>query len=49
MCHRNQLLGCALMSLGVGIFVGTLLSSGFLCCLIGLAALLSGLWLCQKR
>ena len=49
MCRNNQLVGCSLISFGLGILVGTILKSGFLCCLIGLGMLVLGFCILQKR
>jgi len=49
MCRRNQLLGCAILTFGVGVLVGTWLESGFFCHLLGLLALFSGIAVCRGK
>ena len=46
MCRRNKLLGCVLISFAVGVFLGSLISSGFWCgclavcaCCLGIAVI----------
>ncbi len=49
MCRRNQLLGCALLTFGLGVLVGTWLESGLFCHLFGMFAIFSGLAVCRKK
>ena len=36
MCRKNQLLGCVLLSFGLGLLLGSLISSGFWCCCLAM-------------
>ena len=49
MCRRNQLCGCVLLSLGVGVLIGTWLESGFFCLLVGLLLVFLGIGTCRKK
>ena len=49
MCRRNQLLGCAILTFGVGVLVGTWLESGLFCHLFGFLALFLGIAICRGK
>lgn len=49
MCRRNQLLGCSIAALGVGVLIGTWIESGFFGHLLGLFAICIGLTVCRKK
>lgn len=38
MCRKNKLLGCVLISFGVGLFLGSVIGSGFWCSCLALGA-----------
>ena len=49
MCRHNQAIGCALMSFGLGVLIGSLLTSGFFSFVIGIGSLILGFLLLQKK
>jgi len=49
MCRRNQLLGCTIIALGIGVLIGTWLESGFFCHLFGFCAIGIGLVVCKRK
>lgn len=48
MCRQNQLRGMLLLGLGLGLLVGCCLESAFLCCALGVGAVMGG-FLCLLR
>jgi len=48
MCRQNQLYGGCLLAFGLGILVGTWLSSGLLCHLFGFGLVLLGFFVLRK-
>ena len=48
MCKKNELLGTAIMAIGVGLLLSLLFSSQFAMAIIGIGLLLCGL-LCARR
>ena len=42
MCRQNQLWGCALMALGLGVLIGIWLKGGFFCSVLGFGLLVAG-------
>lgn len=49
MCRRNQLRGCCLIALGLGMLLGHCLESLLICVAIGLGALVLGFGICRQR
>lgn len=49
MCRKNQLLGCALAAIGVGVLLSQLMGGGILCAIIALALIGAGVVLAGKR
>ena len=49
MCRRNQLFGCAIVTFGLGVLVGTWLESGLFCHLFGLLAVFCGISVCRRK
>lgn len=49
MCKRNEMLGSCLMALGAGMLISMFFRSDFILCLLGLAALIGGLFCCRQR
>ncbi len=49
MCRRNQLVGVALIALGVGILIGVRLADSFLVCCLAVAAAAFGFGLLSKK
>lgn len=49
MCRRNHLCGCALVTFGLGLLIGTWLESGFVCFFIGLGIISLGFWCMKKK
>lgn len=49
MCRRNQLLGIGLMGFGVGLLAARLFESEFFCGCVGVAALVVGVMVMQKK
>lgn len=49
MCKRNQLLGLGIMGFGVGLLTAQLFESGFFCGCVGVAAMLVGFCVVQKK
>ncbi len=49
MCRQNQLIGCALLTFGLGVLIGTWLESGFICHVLGFGLLLAGACIAGKK
>ena len=49
MCRKNCVLGCSLVSLGVGILAGFCLGSWFFCACSSLALIILGILILRKR
>ncbi len=49
MCRQNQLRGFAIMAFGLGLLIGCCIESGFWCCMLGIAAIILGFGLLQKK
>lgn len=49
MCRKNQLCGCALITFGIGLLIGTWLDSGFFSFLIGVGITSLGFWCIGKK
>ena len=49
MCRKNQLCGCALITFGLGLLIGTWLESGFFSFLIGIGIMALGFWCAGKK
>lgn len=49
MCRRNQLWAFVLIAFGLGLLVGLCLSSGFVCCCLGIGAVVMGLFVLQRK
>ncbi len=49
MCRYNQLWGCVLAAFGFGILIGTWLSGGFVCHLLGFSGLIVGCCLLRNK
>lgn len=49
MCRRNQLCGFALLAFSLGLFVGTMLESGFVCFFLGMGLMGMGFWCIGKK
>ena len=48
MCRQNQLYGSCLLMFGVGVLVGTWLSSGLVCHLMGFGLVVLGVCILRK-
>lgn len=49
MCRRNQLRGCLILGLGLGLVIGQCLESGFLCNWGGIALIILGVCTLQRK
>lgn len=49
MCRRNQLLGCILLALGLGLLIGLWIDGGFLAHCCGFGFIIFGCSLAGKR
>ena len=49
MCRQNVLYGGCLLAFGVGILIGTWLTSGLVCHLFGIGLIILGFWVLRKR
>ena len=49
MCRKNQLLGWAAVSFGLGLLIGNGLESGLLCLCAGLGIIVSGFCMCRRK
>ncbi len=49
MCRQNQLWGCALLTFGLGVLIGTWLHSGFICHILGFALIFLGLGFVRRK
>lgn len=49
MCRHNQLLGCAIMALGIGLLIGLSLKGGFFCVCLGFGLLIAGVCVAGKK
>ena len=49
MCRRNQLWGCCMIALGLGLLIGLCIASGFVCGCLGEGAVVLGLCLIQRK
>ncbi len=49
MCRRNQLFGCTMMALGLGILIGIWLEKTTVCALMGFGVLVLGFWCLGKK
>ena len=49
MCRRNQLRGCLILGIGLGVEIGYLLDSWILCCLGGIALIIAGFCMINHR
>lgn len=49
MCRQNQLYGGCLLAFGLGVLIGTWLTSGLLCHLIGFGLIVLGFCIIRRR
>ncbi len=49
MCKRNQLLGVAMVSFGLGLLAASLFESGLFCGFVAVASIVAGITVIQKR
>lgn len=49
MCRKNQLCGCALITFGLGLLIGSWLGAGFMCFCIGVGIMVLGCWCSRKK
>lgn len=49
MCRLNQLRGWILIAFGAGLLIGCWIASGFLCCCLGIGAILLGIGVMHRR
>ena len=49
MCRQNQLYGSCLLAFGLGVLIGTWLTSGLLCHLIGFGLIALGILVIRRR
>ncbi len=49
MCRKNQLLGIATAAFGLGLLVASCFESAFLCGCVGIAAIVVGIVILQKK
>ena len=49
MCRQNQLYGSCLLAFGLGVLIGTWLTSGLLCHLIGFGLIVLGILVIRRR
>ena len=49
MCRQNQMYGGCLLAFGVGILIGTWLTSGFLCHFLGFGLIVLGFGVLRKH
>lgn len=49
MCRRNRVYGLCAITFGTGLLLSLLISSGFLCCLLGFAGIAAGLAILLKN
>ena len=49
MCRKNQLRGCLVFGLGLGVSVGYLLASWILCCIGGIFLIVTGFCMMNRK
>lgn len=49
MCRRNQMNGCCMAALGVGILLGQWIESAFLCLFSGMVLITIGFWIIRRK
>ena len=49
MCRKNNLRGCLILGLGIGVAVGYLIDSWLLCCMGGIVLILTGFCMMNRR
>ena len=49
MCRRNQLWGCCMIALGLGLLIGLCIASGLVGGCLGVGAVVLGLCLIQRK
>ena len=49
MCRKNHLLGCCVAAFGIGMLIGNLIDSGFVCICVGIGLALLGFVLRRQK
>lgn len=49
MCRKNQLCGCALVTFGLGVLIGSCLEAGIFCFFGAVSVICLGCWCMKKK